>query len=77
MTAKKPSGSDRPDRFWLALGLFATQFSCDIGVEHLFQPGQDPCDQGRVGKAVIPADHDIDAVVWLQYAIAEDIGTGA
>src|ERR1700722_465651 len=77
MTAMRPSGCGQPDRFWLALGPLAAQFGRDIDVQHLFQPGQDPRDQGRVGKAVIPADHDIDAVVRPNYAVAEDIGTGA
>src|SRR5713101_8008257 len=71
MTAKKPSRRDRQDRLWLRLLAMATQFSRDFGVQHLFQPGQGLGDQGGVGNAVIPADHDIDGLV-LHHAITED-----
>jgi len=40
----------------------APQFSRDLGVQHLFQPGQGLCDQGRIGNPVIPADQDVDGL---------------
>ena len=72
MTAKKPSGRDRPDRLWLCLLPMAAQFGCDLGIQHLFQPGQGLGDQGRIGNPVIPADHDIDGLVLFHHAITED-----
>jgi hypothetical protein len=46
----------------------ATQFNRYLGIQHLFQPGEGPCHQGRVGNPVIPADRDIDRRVRLQEA---------
>src|SRR5712692_6623222 len=77
MTAKKPSGRDRPDRLWLRLLPGPAQFSHDFGVQHLFQPVKGPGDQGGVGNAVIPANHDIDGLVLLYDAITEDKRAGA
>src|SRR6266849_8079272 len=66
------SRRDRPDRLRLRLLPGPAQFVGDFGVQHLFQPGQGRCDQGGVGNAVIPADHDIDGLVWFDHPITED-----
>src|SRR5947209_8552062 len=66
------SGGDGAD--WLRLRdlLLAKQFGPDWAVQRLFQAGQRSRDRGRVGDAVVPADHDVDGVVRPYRTVAHN-----